>query len=113
MPEDGTFMLRQLFLSHSTIASYLPEARRHDEGREMSYQLQGWWYLLKLPKLVLSAFFLRVLIGISYDLWIFGIPRAFDDGIRPGNAVRLQLGVKLTHYSSCNLFFGQFSSLNA
>ena len=29
MPEDGTFTLRQLFLSHSTIASYLPEARQH------------------------------------------------------------------------------------
>jgi hypothetical protein len=35
-------------------------------------------------------FFLRVLIGISYDLRIFGIPRVFSDGIRPGNAVRLK-----------------------
>jgi hypothetical protein len=39
------------------------------------------------------------LIGISYDLWTFGIPRAFSDGIRAGNAVRLQLEVKLMHYS--------------
>jgi len=39
------------------------------------------------------------LIGISYDFRTFGIPGAFSDGIRPGNALRLQLGVKLTHYS--------------
>ena len=44
-------------------------------------------------------FFWWVLIGISHDLRIFGIPRAFSDGIRPANAGRLQLGVKLTHYS--------------
>ena len=31
-------------------------------------RLQGWRYVFKLPKLVRSAFFLRVLIGISYDL---------------------------------------------
>jgi len=29
----------------------------------------------------------------------FSISGAFSDGIRPGNALRLQLGVKLTHYS--------------
>jgi hypothetical protein len=47
--------------------------------------------------------FLRVLIEISYDLKTFGIPTAFSDGIRPGNAVRLQFGVKLTHYSGLSL----------
>jgi hypothetical protein len=46
--------------------------------------------------------FLRVLIGISYDSRTFGIPRAFSDGIRAGNAVRLQSRVKLTHYSGSN-----------
>jgi len=50
-------------------------------------------------------FFLRVLTGISYDLRTFGIPGAFPDGIRPGNAVRLQLGVKLTHYSGSKEHF--------
>jgi FkbM family methyltransferase len=42
---------------------------------------------------------LGVLIGIWYHLRTFGIPKAFSDGIRAGNAVRLQLGVKLSHYS--------------
>ena len=40
---------------------------------------------------------------MPYDLWRFGISRAFSDGIRPGNAVRLQLGVKLTRYSGPTL----------
>ena len=40
---------------------------------------------------------------MPYDLWRFGISRAFSDGIRPGNAVRFQLGVKLTRYSSPTL----------
>ena len=40
-----------------------------------------------------------VLIGISYDLWTFGIPGAFSVGIRAGNAVGLQMEVKLMHYS--------------
>src|SRR5208337_3684087 len=44
-------------------------------------------------------FFLRVLVVIAYDLRISGIPRAFSDGIRPGNPVLLQLGILLTHYS--------------
>ncbi len=43
--------------------------------------------------------FLRVLIGISYDLKTRCIRKAFLDGIRAGNAVRLQLGDKLTHHS--------------
>jgi hypothetical protein len=42
--------------------------------------MRGWWHVLKLPKLVSSAFFLRVLIEISYDLWTFGIPKAFREG---------------------------------
>jgi hypothetical protein len=48
----------------------------------------GQWYVHKLPKLVRSAFFLRVLIGISYYSQIFGILKAFSDEIRAGNAVR-------------------------
>ncbi len=39
-----------------------------------------------------------VLIGIPYDLWTFGSPRAFADGIRPGNAVQRPLVVKLMRY---------------
>jgi len=45
------------------------------------------------------GFFLWVLIGISYDLQTFGIQEAFSYVIRPRNAVGLQLGIKLTHYS--------------
>ncbi len=40
-----------------------------------------------------------VLVGISYHLHTFSIPRAFSGGIRPRNAVWSQLGVKLTQYS--------------
>jgi len=44
-----------------------------------------------------------VFIGISYDLRTFGIARTFSDGIRAGNAVRLQLGGKLTPYAGRNV----------
>jgi hypothetical protein len=54
--------------------------------------------LLNCPNWTARHFFLRVLIGISYDLCTLGIPRAFSDGIRLGNAVRLQLEVKLRNY---------------
>jgi hypothetical protein len=46
----------------------------------------------------------------SYDLRTSGIPRAFSGGIRPGNAVRLQLRVKLTYYSGYNKLNGLVGS---
>ncbi len=94
-----TSMLRRLFPSSVTIASFSPERHLKSWRRYEAIESGKRNVSSNCPNWSDRHFFLRVLIGISYDLRTFGIPRAFSDGIRPGNAVQHPLVVKLMHYS--------------
>jgi hypothetical protein len=90
---------RPLFLSPVTNVSFVPERYRIHWGGKRAINCGDRRMSSNCPNWLDRHFFLRVLIGISYGLRTFGILRPFSDGIRPGNAGRLQLGGKLTHYS--------------
>ncbi len=88
MPGSGTSMLRRLFPSPSTIASYSPEPLKADRQEPGYTKLRGWRSALKTQKPVPSTYNLRI---PAADRILFPVSGAqlqfFQAKTPPGEAV--------------------------
>jgi len=88
------FSSRPLLSHHFRLSHALPA------GAESELLTAGIEVCLQTTQIGLIGILLAVFdFGITYNLWTFGMPGDVSDGIRPGNAVRDSLTVKLTRYS--------------